>query len=334
LSLTAQKKDLSDPEVIREFAEMIGDEQHLDFLYLLTVADVRGTNPKLWNSWRAQLFEELQALTRQALRRGLENPIDKDELLQARRSTARARLAAMGMDDDAITETWQAFSDDYFLRCDPEEIVAHSQMLADPANVGRNVLVDLRRQLTGGGNAVFLFTPQKTYTFAIATAVFDEMGLNVTDARIIPLPRGQSLSTYVFLEADGGPVVDPERLQQLKARLEADLRVGGELSPTVRRRAPRQIRMFPTQPVASFTRDAGNERTVVELVAADHPGLLSMVGNLFRDHGIKIQTAKIATVGERAEDVFYVTDADHQPLSDAACDTVQAALISALSTQD
>lgn len=334
LSLTAQKKDLSDVEVIREFAELVGDEQHLDCLYLLTVADVRGTNPKLWNSWRAQLFEELQALTRQALRRGLERPIDREELLQARRAAAKARLSAEGMDDSTIEDTWLAFSEDYFLRCDPGEIVAHTQMLADPANVGRTVLVDLRRQLTGGGNAVFLFTPQTTPTFAIATAVFDEMGLNVTDARIVPLPKGQSLSTYVFLEADGGPVIDPERLQQLKSRLESDLHAGGEFSPTVRRRAPRQIRMFPTQPVASFTTDERNQRTVIELVAADHPGLLSMVGNLFRDYDIKIQTAKIATVGERAEDAFYVTNADHQPLSQDTCDDLQAALVSALSTQD
>ena len=104
LSLTAQKKDLSDPEVIREFAQLVGDEQHLDYLYVLTVADVRGTNPKLWNSWRAQLFDELQALTRHALRRGLENTIDREELLQARRTTARARLFAAGMDDETITE--------------------------------------------------------------------------------------------------------------------------------------------------------------------------------------------------------------------------------------
>ena len=120
----------------------------------------------------------------------------------------------------------------------------------------------------------------------------------------------------------------------MKRRLEADLRDGGEISRAVRRRAPRQIRMFPTQPVASFTTDERNQRTVIELVAADHPGLLSMVGNLFRDYGIKIQTAKIATVGERAEDVFYVTDADHQPLSADTCHDLQAALINALSTQD
>lgn len=334
LSLTAQKKDLSDPEVIREFAETVGDELHLDYLYLLTVADVRGTNPKLWNSWRAQLFEELQALTRQALRRGLESTVDREELLQARRHAARARLIAIGMDTADIDETWHAFSDDYFLRCEAEEIAAHTQLLADPANIGRSVLVDLRPQRTGGGNAVFLFTPQLTYTFAIATAAFDEMGLSVTDARIIPLPHGHSLSTYVVLEADGGPIVDAERMHQLKQRLETDLSNGSESSPTVRRRAPRQIRMFPTEPVVSFARDTGTERTVIELVAADHPGLLSMVGNVFRDHETKIQTAKIATVGERAEDVFYVTDKDHQPLSEDACRELRAALISALSTQD
>jgi [protein-PII] uridylyltransferase len=334
LSLTAQKKDLSDPAVIREFAELVGDERHLDFLYLLTVADVRGTNPKLWNSWRAQLFGELQVLTRQALRRGLENTIDRDELLNARRTAARSRLMASGMKDAVITDAWEAFSDNYFLRCDPEEIAAHTRMLADPANAGRNILVDLRPQLTGGGNAVFLFTPQQSYTFAIATAVFDEMGLSVTDARIIPLPHEASLSTYVVLDADGGPIVDADRNEQLKRRLEKELRSGRATSPTVRRRAPRQIRMFPTRPVVSFATDERNGRTVIELVASDRPGLLSIVGNVFRDHAVKIQTAKIATVGERAEDVFYVTDADHNPLTEHACNELTTALVKALSTED
>jgi [protein-PII] uridylyltransferase len=334
LSLTAQKKDLSDSEVIREFAQTVGDETHLNYLYVLTVADVRGTNPSLWNSWRAQLFSELHALTRQALRRGLENPVDKEELLYARQDTARARLRATGMDDAVIDETWAAFSEDYFLRCDPEEIEAHTQLLADPVTAGRQLLVNIRPQRTGGGNAVFLFTPQETYTFAIATAAFDELGMNVTDARIIPLPHDQSLSTFVILESDGGPISDLDRIGQLRSRLETDLAAQPDTSPSVRRRAPRQIRMFPTQPMASFSTDERNGRTVMELVAGDHPGLLCNVGNVLRDQAVKIETAKIMTVGERAEDVFYITDENHQPLSAARTEQLHNALISALAAHD
>jgi [protein-PII] uridylyltransferase len=138
----------------------------------------------------------------------------------------------------------------------------------------------------------------------------------------------------VVLEADGGPIIDPGRREQLRRRLEADLSAGGNSAQRVRRRAPRQIRMFPTRPVASFATDERNQRTVIELVAADQPGLLSMIGNVFRDQGIKIQTAKIATVGERAEDVFYVTNRAGEPLDGEQCDTLRTALLEALSTQD
>jgi [protein-PII] uridylyltransferase len=330
LSLTAQKKDISDPAVIREFAEIVGDEAHLDYLYVLTVADVRATNPKLWNSWRAQLFEELYGLAKQALRRGLENPIDKDELLGERRQAARERLVAAGMAPESIEAAWACLSEEYFLRCRADEIEAHTKLLADPANRDRSVLVNVREQLGGGGTAVFLFTPQQTYTFATATAVLDELGLNIADARIIPLPNDRSLSTFVVLESDGHRITDDTRIEQIRSRLDQAITRDPGSSPAVTRRAPRQVRMFSTPTLITFATDERNNRTVIELVAGDRPGLLSEVGKVLRDRRIAIQTAKIVTVGERAEDVFYVTDSNGNILDTERCAALKAALLEAL----
>jgi len=330
LSLTAQKKDLGDPDVIREFADTVGDETHLDYLYALTVADVRATNPKLWNSWRAQLFQELHRLTRQALRRGLENPVDRRELLEQRQSEARALLHQEQLSDTRIEQAWRQLSEDYFLRCRPEEIAAHSKLLADPRSAEEVVLVDLREQFRGGGTAVFVFSPQRLFTFATATAVMDELGFTIADARIIQLPRDRSLSTFVLLEADGTPISDEGRLRQLRSRLIAALERGPDDLPSVTRRAPRQVRMFSTDTLVSFGLDERNGRTVIEIVTGDRPGLLSEIGKTLREHRVSIETAKVMTVGERAEDVFYVLDADGGPLDQNACEQLSAALMTQL----
>ena len=332
LSVTAQKKDIGDPAVISEFAEIVGDETHLDYLYVLTVADVRATNPKLWNSWRAQLFEELRSLTRQALRRGLENPLDKQELLTERKAAARDLLHSQQLDDATIDRIWSRLSEDYFLRCRPAEVAAHTVILADPRNVDASVLVDVRGQSHGGGTAVFLFTPQRYFTFAIATAVMDELGFSIADARIISLPEERSLSTYVVLEADGSPVTEQTRIEQLRRRLTDAIQRGPDAAVRVTRRAPRQVRMFETPTHVSFGIDKRNNRSVIELVTGDRPGLLSEVGKIFRSHRVRIETAKIVTVGERAEDVFYVTSDQNGPLSESACAELKTALTSRAQT--
>jgi [protein-PII] uridylyltransferase len=331
LSLTAQKRDINDPAVIREFSELVGDEPHLDYLYLLTVADVRATNPKLWNSWRAQLFEGLYSLSKQALRRGLENPIDKDELLQQRKTEARRLLANSGLDDARVDEVWANFTDEYFLRCRPDEIDSHTRLFADPQNKDRDVMVDVLDQAFQGGTAVFLFTPQRKYAFSAATAALDELGLNIADARIVTLKNDLSLSTYVVLEATGGLIEDPARLSQIKRRVSQAMATDADSPPTVTRRAPRQVRMFPTTTLVTFTEDEANGRTVMELVTGDRPGLLCEVGQVMREKRIIIQTAKILTVGERAEDVFYITNENENPLDNAQCEELEKTLTVTLS---
>jgi len=331
LSLTAQKKDIGDSAVIHEFAETVGDEQHLDYLYLLTVADVRATNPKMWNSWKAQLFEGLYQLTHQALRRGLAHPIDKDVLLAQRREEARTLLTRAGMNATQIDTTWEIFTEEYFLRCKPEEISSHTQLLARSANGHREIMVDLMDQAFSGGTALFLFTPQRIHTFAAATAVLDELGLNVVDARIIPLRNEYSLTTFVVIEQTGESIDEHDRLEQIRNRITRTLTTGTDSPITVTRRAPRQVRLFDTATLVSFTQDESSRRTIMEIVAGDRPGLLCEIGQVLHSHQITVQTAKVLTVGERAEDVFYMTDYSGNPLSAEACENLKTDLLATLS---
>ncbi len=331
LSMTAQKKDIGDPTVIRAFAELVGDQLHLDYLYLLTVADVRATNPALWNSWHEQLFEGLYHLTKQALRRGLENPIDKEELLGQRRAEARTLLLPT-LDEATIDSVWSNFTDEYFLRCRPEEIRSHTRLFAAARGDGDDpeIMVDVLDQAFQGGTAVFLFAPQEYHAFAAATAVLDELGLNIADARIVALHNAWSLTTFVVLEQNGGLINDAPRLEQIKRRLIRELS-GGKRSPlTVTRRAPRQVRMFPTATLVDFSTDEANNRTVMELVTGDRPGLLCEVGQVLRDHHVAIQTAKILTIGERAEDAFYITNDAGNLLDAEECERLKQDLIDTL----
>ena len=330
LSLTAQKKDIGDPAVISEFARLVGDEQHLDYLYLLTVADVRATNPELWNSWKAQLFEGLYKMTKQALRRGEASPIDKEELLTQRRKEARALLNRDGMSYAEIDSAWQIFTDEYFLRCRPDEIESHTRLISgkDPEQMG--IMIDVLPQAFEGGTALFLFTPQKLHTFAGATAVFDELGLDILDARIIPLHSDYDLTTFVLIEQDGTDVLEASRLNQIRRRLNLTLTNDDDEPLTVSRRAPRQVRLFDTTTHVSFMADENAPRTIMEIVAGDRPGLLCEIGQVLRKQGIKIQTAKILTVGERAEDVFYITNSADLPLVDDECRALENELLNSL----
>ncbi len=331
LSLTAQKRDLSDPAVISEFARMVGDEIHLDYLYVLTVCDVRATSPKLWNSWKAQLFEELYGLAKRALRRGLENPIDKDELIAERRAAARQLLDSTGLDAARIDSVWSDLGDEYFLRFRAGEIAWHTALLAARAgSEARGPMIGVQEESGSAGTAVMVYTPKHQYTFAAVTAVLDELGLNIADARIIRLGNGYRLSTFVVLENGGERIQDADRRRHIQRRLDEALRNTSGAAPRVTRRPPRQVRMFSTPTIVNFATDDINGRTVMELVAGDRPGLLCQVGQVLREHEISVQAAKILTVGERAEDVLYITDIDGQPLSGERCARLEQALAAAL----
>jgi len=333
LSTTAQKKDIGDPDVVSEFAGIVGDPLHLDYLYLLTVADVRGTDPKLWNSWKARLFQDLYELTRRAFRRGLENPIDREQLIKEKQTKTRDTLNAAGISDQRIDQVWDILNETYFLRHRPNEIAWHTKWLADSDTQAEVGLLDVRRQQNGDGVEAVLYTPWTQHTFAHATAALGELGMNIVDARILPLENGYSIDSFVFMELDKRVEIDESRINKIRRTLTRVLTADDEKVAAVTRAAPRQVRIFTTTTIIEFGSDVSNGRTVLELTAGDRPGLLSNVGQAFMAQGIAIEAAKIMTIGERAEDVFYISDKQGRPLSDEAQENLRNELIEKLGSQ-
>jgi [protein-PII] uridylyltransferase len=331
LSVTAQKQDISDSEVINAFARKVGDESHLDYLYVLTAADVRGTNPKLWNSWKASLFHEFYERVKRALRRGLESPVEPEELLRETQQHARIALLAGGkITAPEIDRAWARLNTSYFLRHTPEEVAWHTQLLADHEPGSEESIVAVQGQSERGTTAILTFAPHRYDNFARTTAVLDQLGLNIVDARITPTGDGYGLDLYHVLEEDGAAITDSERLGEIERALWTSLRSSDHAPLAVSRRAPRQHRAFRTAMQISVTTDERNKRTVLEIVAGDRPGLLCDVGKVLMQERIDLLAAKIMTVGERAEDVFYVATLNGQPLDEAAGTRLQQRLLDAL----
>jgi [protein-PII] uridylyltransferase len=331
LSLTAQKRDIGDPQVINDFARQVGDETHLDYLYVLTCADVRGTNPKLWNSWKASLFHDLHSKARRALRRGLETPIDRDELVREHQQGARALLQAAQLPAASVTAVWTRLPESYFVRYRPDEIARHTEVLARPDAGGEVARVAVDSQPDSGTTAILMYAPHQPHSFAAATAALDQLGLNIVDARVTAVGAGFSLDTYHVLEEDGSLIVDPERLAEIEAVLWSTLRRDLRAAPAVSRRAPRQLSVFRTPTQIAISTDERNARSVLELVAGDRPGLLCDIGKVLWEERVDLAAARISTLGERAEDVFYVTDSARRPLGPASAERLRERLAAALS---
>jgi [protein-PII] uridylyltransferase len=330
LSMTAQKQDIGDPQVVSEFARKVGDEVHLDYLYVLTCADVRGTNPKLWNSWKASLFNEFYERVKRALRRGLETPIDQEELVREIQEASRITLRASGVSPDIIDRTWARLPTAYFMRHTPEEITRHTRALAASDANADESLVSVEPQSERGTTSVMIYAPHRRHGFARATAVLDQLGLNILDARITPVGNGFSLDSYHVLEEDGSPITDAERRMEIEHALWGSLQRPEEAPLAVSRRASRQVRVFKTPTQITIAVDERNRRSVLELTAGDRPGLLCDVGKVLWEERVDLHAAKISTVGARAEDVFYLTDRAQQPLDEVAAERLSTRLTDAL----
>ena len=262
----------------QEFARKVGDQSHLDYLYVLTVADVRGTNPKLWNSWKATLFDELYRQVRTALLRGLENAVDREALIEETRQATRERLAASGLGEDLLQDLWSLLYDEHFLRHRPDQIAWHTQMFArNRQGEKRTPFAAVREKTDRGTTAVLTFMPGGGESFARATAVLDELGLNILDAEVSSTRDGFSLDTYHVSDSTGEPITEEDRLDEIKSALQRGSLKAGPGS--ARPRAPaRQLRSFTTKTRINFSEDAHNKRTIMELVSGDRPGLLSQIG--------------------------------------------------------
>ncbi|HHX35087.1 MAG TPA: [protein-PII] uridylyltransferase [Gammaproteobacteria bacterium] len=336
MSVTAQRKDISDPEEIYNFALLVGDQVRLDYLYVLTVADINATNPTLWNSWRAQLLRQLYSETRRALRRGLENPLEREEQITTRQATALSLLTEDGVDPDTVEQLWSQLGDDYFLRHSAGDIVWHTEaILQHGGSLEPLVLVrETTQREYDGGTQIFVYGAYRPDFFAVTVASLDQLNLSTLDARIMTSKGHFSIETYIVLDADGGRIGDdPERIQEIRAGLTAALGNTADYPAIIQRRVPRQLKHFSFTPQITIHNDAQRPYTIVEVVAPDRPGLLARIAGIFVEFNLALVKAKIITLGERIEDVFFITDADGLPLSDPElCHALQESMIAQLST--
>ncbi|MFZ9251576.1 MAG: [protein-PII] uridylyltransferase [Hylemonella sp.] len=301
MSRVAQKSDLSDPDVIQSFARHVGDERHLTALYLLTVADVRGTSPKVWNAWKGKLLEDLYRLTLRVLGGQAAAP---DAEVEARKREALVLLALHAQPHLGHKKLWDTLDVGYFMRHEAEDIAWHTRQLARHVGNGQTV-VRARRSPVGEGLEVLVYTPDQADLFARICAYFDQGNFSIQDARIHTARNGYALDTFQVVTA-----ALPEHYQELTSMVEAELaRTIAEIRPLPepsRGRISRRVRSFPVSPRVSLSPDEKAQRWLLSISASDQPGLLYKVARVLAQHKLNLQLAKINTLGERVDDVFLV----------------------------
>lgn len=307
MSLTAQKKDISDPDEVKEFAEKVGDMEHLDYLYTLTVADINATNPKLWNTWRASLMRQLYTYARDVIRSGLGRPVDYQMLIEDTKFAA-SELLVNNFSLAEVEKVWQELGDEYFVKESANEIAWHTQaILQHGDNPEPLVLLRAHRNAAEDAVQIFIYTRDQPNLFATTVAVLDRMNLDVQDARIITATTSFSLDTYLVLDRFGTLLTDPDRERKVKAALVDALSHSDQYPGIMQRRIPRHLRHFDVQNTVDIVLNPTLQQHMVEISTLDQPGLLARIGALFMLQGLDIHSARIATLGERAEDIFFVT---------------------------
>ena len=322
MSTTAQRKDIFDPDVVRDFAEEVGDRVRLDYLYALTVADINATNPTLWNSWKASLMSQLYLETKRVLRHGVSNMVDREDYLAEIQNNVKTKLSEKGLSGERIDTLWSGLDDDYFLRESESNILWHTESLDqyDP-QTGPLILIEdeqSRLNTERGATHIFIHLRSDQPLFYAIVSAFDQLGMSIVDARIPGNVKGRTDYTFDVLDAsirtlNSGPTsADVIRQTLIKAMDSGD---DFRVAP---RRTPRALKEFNLRTSISLDTQGSDAFTVLEVVAADRPGLLAKLARIFHEHHILMQAAKITTLGERVEDVFHIVDAQGHPLGDNA----------------
>ncbi|KAF3978511.1 MAG: [protein-PII] uridylyltransferase [Methylococcales symbiont of Iophon sp. n. MRB-2018] len=338
MSTTAQKKDINNPDVVHKFALQVGNIEYLNHLYLFTVADIRGTNPSLWNSWKDSLLLELYRHTRSALHRGLKNPIARSKRLYENKQEAKDGLIGLGISEATINNTWKRISDDYFLCYSADEIAWHTIAIASTPK-SELPLVLLRPQNQRGSVEVFVYANNENNIFSISVNTLDQLGLTVLDARIITIPLSETeqcvLNSFQVLEQTGESINNLDREIRICKTLQLNLlNLKVNEQPNIHRES-RQAKHFPIASKVYFHKDPLSKYTMIELITTDHAGLLAIIGQVFNDLELVLHNAKIATIGSRAEDMFYVTDTQLRPISDEnVLETIQTQLLLTLQNKE
>ena len=301
MSDVAQKQDTSDPDVVRRFAAIVANERRLTALYLLTHADIRGTSPKVWNGWRGKLLEDLFFATQRLLRGATpQQALGLDD----RQEDAQRLLRYHGLRAGTEEALWSALDTVYFMRHSPEEIAWHTRVLYYRVN-SEEPVVKARLSDEHQGLQVMVFTRDQKDLFVRLTGFFGKMGFSILDAKVHTTRHGYALDSFI-LQDPGNQASYRDVVLLIEHELTERLKRGGAPDKPGAGRLSRQVKHFPVTPQVSLRPDDAGKHYILSLTASDRPGLLHAVAEVLAQNGIDVQAAKIATLGERAEDTFLL----------------------------
>ncbi len=326
MSQVAQKQDLSDPGVIAAFAQRVGNERYLTALYLLTVADIRGTSPKVWNAWKGKLLEDLYRATLRVL--GGRAP-DAAAEIEARKREALILLALSALPHEAHKRLWETLDVSYFMRHEAPDIAWHTRHLSRHVGSAR-AIVRARLSLAGEGLEVLVYAPDRADLFARICGYFDRAGFSILDARVHTARNGHALDTFQVV-ASSQPGAYRELIHMVENDLQRAIGDQGALPEPARRRVSRRVKSFPIAPRVTLRPDEQAQRWLISISASDRAGLLYMVARVLSRHGLNVQLAKVSTLGERVEDTFLVQGPELQ--SNAQQIRIETELLQALADQ-
>ncbi|CAM2987676.1 [protein-PII] uridylyltransferase [Legionella worsleiensis] len=311
MSQTAQRQDIYDPKTIEHFCQLLPHPRYLDYLYLLTVADICGTNPTLWNAWKDSLLKELYRAAKHMMQKEQEL-MDENELINVRKQLARSLLTAENITDESIQKLWSQFKPKYFLHESPEIIARHTRAILSCTQFPLVLIMPHHSQ---GGTEVFIYTPHRDERFTITTTVLSNHHVTIQEATITTCDNQFDLDTYIILDERNQAFFDEERTNNIQMALRFHLADKEHLPPLARKRLPRALAHFNVATQIHYSEDQLNQHTRLFLITNDRPGLLAVISRVFLSLHIHLHNAKIATAGERVEDMFYITNHQGHPLS-------------------
>ena len=318
MSTISQREDTSDPDVIYKFAKHCGDQMHLDMLYVLTVADINATNPRLWTDWKGSLMRNLYFETKRALQQGLGLPVDKATWVNYAKTAALRLLLEENIAEEQALGVWSDVGQEFFLRERVEDIASFTKAIIANLDSDKPVISvrDVGIEIPVA-TQIFVHTTDRQNIFSIISAVLDKLQLNIQDARLHTTSDGTAFDVFYVLDDKDRPIGANQRLcKQVTKTLREGILNPDSVSADISRRTPRQLKNFTLKTVASLRNDIETNTTVLEVITPDRPGLLAHLASIFLRYDLNLYNAKITTLGERVEDTFYVTDHNHNPLTD------------------